>query len=49
MDAKGVEKLTNGVEKFGVLDHSNADLDKICLGITGVDDLFRLCVDAHRL
>ena len=49
MDAKGVEKLINGVEKFGVLDHFNADLDEICLGITGINDPFRLCVDAHRL
>ena len=38
MDGKGVKKLPNGVEKFGVLDHFSADLDGICLGITGVND-----------
>ena len=49
MDGKGVKKLTNGVEKFGVLDHFSADLDGICLGITGVNDPFRLRAYAHRL
>ena len=49
MDGKGVKKLPNGVEKFGVLDHFSADLDGICLGITGVNDPFRLRADAHRL
>ena len=49
MDGKGVKKLPNGVEKFGVLDHFRADLDGICLGITGVNDPFRLRADAHRL
>ena len=49
MDGKGVKKLTNRVEKFGVLDHFSADLDGICLGITGVNDPFRLRADTHRL
>lgn len=49
MDGKGVKKLTNRVEKFDALDHFSAGLDGICLGITGVNDAFRLRADAHRL
>ena len=49
MDGKGVKKLTNRVEKFDAFDHFSAGLDGICLGITGVNDAFRLRADAHRL
>ena len=49
MDGKGVKKLTNRIEKFDALDHFSAGLDGICLGITGVNDAFRLRADAHRL
>ena len=49
MDGKGVKKLTNGVEKFGALDHFSAGLDGICRGITNVNDAFRLLGDAHQL
>ena len=46
MDRKRVKKLINEVKKFSTLDHFSAGLDGICLGITDVNDSFRLHANA---
>jgi len=49
MGRKSVKKLTNRVKKFSTLDHFGADLDGLCLGITDVNDTFRLLANAYWL
>ena len=49
MDRKGVIKLINGISKFSTLNHLSANLDRICLGITDVNDSLRLGAKPHRL